>query len=271
MNEFSASASKIKTFHAWCNLKSSYINEADVIDTIKGIKKFKVSFDLGNLVDAYVTDCLDGTDTYLKVRDKVGKDLHIEAKGEITDWVYNFKKDYPILYNYLLRHKANLAKRNQEETGKRYEWYALQRCAATYEEEFSKDKIVWQEMTKKPGFSFDSKGYYCSDTARIMTGEDLLFLLGLFNSTFFTKIFSRFYAGGGLGSKGIRFKSEFMKKFPIPPKDKSNIETYEKIVSKVKNILKNNDDIQNIKEIETLIHTYYQLTQEESSYIQSLD
>lgn len=98
MDEFSASASKIKTFHSWYNLKSSYITEADVIDTIKGLKKFKVSFDLGNLVDAYVTDCLDGTDTYLKIRDKVGKDLHIEAKGEITDWVTNFKKDYPIFY-----------------------------------------------------------------------------------------------------------------------------------------------------------------------------
>ena len=43
-----------------------------------------------------------------------------------------FQKEYPAIYHHLLQYKDALSKRNQAETGIRYEWYALQRCAATY-------------------------------------------------------------------------------------------------------------------------------------------
>ncbi|GIW21746.1 MAG: hypothetical protein KatS3mg068_0753 [Candidatus Sericytochromatia bacterium] len=54
-----------------------------------------------------------------------------------------FKKQYPCLYNYLLNYKDKLFQRNKDETGIRYEWYALQRCANTYYQEFEKEKVVW--------------------------------------------------------------------------------------------------------------------------------
>ncbi len=53
-----------------------------------------------------------------------------------------FKKQFSGVYNHLLKFKLKLEKRNKAETGIRYEWYALQRCAATYYEEFEKRKIV---------------------------------------------------------------------------------------------------------------------------------
>ncbi|MGC8735096.1 MAG: Eco57I restriction-modification methylase domain-containing protein, partial [bacterium] len=43
-----------------------------------------------------------------------------------------FKKQFPTLYNYLLNYKEQLSNRNKDETGVRYEWYALQRWAADY-------------------------------------------------------------------------------------------------------------------------------------------
>ena len=50
-----------------------------------------------------------------------------------------FQEQYPVIYNYLLQHKEKLQKRNKAETGIRYEWYAMQRCANTYYEEFAKE------------------------------------------------------------------------------------------------------------------------------------
>lgn len=46
-----------------------------------------------------------------------------------------FKTSYPSVYNHLEGYKDTLKKRNQAETGIRYEWYALQRWGANYWDE----------------------------------------------------------------------------------------------------------------------------------------
>jgi hypothetical protein len=55
-----------------------------------------------------------------------------------------FKKQYPAVYNHLSQFKKQLESRNAAETGIRYEWYALQRCAASYWQEFKNPKILMQ-------------------------------------------------------------------------------------------------------------------------------
>ncbi|MFP6241522.1 Eco57I restriction-modification methylase domain-containing protein [Helicobacter pylori] len=50
----------------------------------------------------------------------------------------DFSTHYPIIYAHLLSHKDKLLKRNKDETGKRYEWYCLQRWAASYYQDFEK-------------------------------------------------------------------------------------------------------------------------------------
>lgn len=93
-----------------------------------------------------------------------------------------FQKDYPVLFEYFNSHKISLNARNKEETGIRYEWYALQRCAATYLEEFSKEKIVWKRIGSSLRFSFVSEEMYCLDSTCIATGEKLKYLTALLNS-----------------------------------------------------------------------------------------
>lgn len=98
---FSASASKIKMFHSWYNLKSKYIKESDLIDAIKGVKVSKVSFDLGNLVDSFVTDLLTNIDpdsldsSYQKTCAAVGSNLHVNAESQLEEWVTGFKAFFP--------------------------------------------------------------------------------------------------------------------------------------------------------------------------------
>ena len=47
-----------------------------------------------------------------------------------------FKNKYPAIYKHLLAFKKQLLSRNAAETGKHYEWYAMQRWAANYWQEF---------------------------------------------------------------------------------------------------------------------------------------
>ena len=68
-----------------------------------------------------------------------------------------------------MQYKEKLSKRNKAETGIRYEWYALQRCAASYYEEFEKEKIVYQEMVQYSCFLYDS-----ADNFIAMIPEELL-------------------------------------------------------------------------------------------------
>jgi len=185
-----------------------------------------------------------------------------------------FQKQFPSIYNHLYIFKDNLSKRNASETGIRYEWYALQRCAATYYAEFEKEKLVWQEMTKEPSFAYDSDGVYCNDTCRILTGKDIKYFLSIFNSSFFCKIFSKYYSGGSLGSEGIRFKHTFMEKYPIPPITKDNKFLVNELINLSNYLieLKHQSIIQNTsqkeKEIDQLVYQLYDLTPEEIAIIE---
>ena len=58
-----------------------------------------------------------------------------------------------------------------------------------------------------------------------MTGEHLEYLVRFFNSKVGFYLFKTFYAGGGLGDNGCRYKKQFLEKLPIPkpPKDSEEI------------------------------------------------
>ncbi len=97
-----------------------------------------------------------------------------------------FKARYPIIYNRFEKYKSELCKRNQDETGIRYEWYALQRCAASYCEEFErKEKIIWGLTADKWAFALDDRQHYLPSNGYILTSQHVpvKYILGLLNST----------------------------------------------------------------------------------------
>ena len=97
-----------------------------------------------------------------------------------------FAEQYPAIFNHLLNHKAKLSARNKAETGIRYEWYASQRWAADYYEEFSKPKIMYPNMTSLFPFIYDEKGFFGNDKTFIITANDesvnLKFITVILNS-----------------------------------------------------------------------------------------
>lgn len=98
----------------------------------------------------------------------------------------DFKERYPSIYAYLEHHKEKLSARNKAETGIRYEWYALQRWAADYYEEFSKPKIMYPNMTSLFPFIYDEKGFFGNDKTFMITANDdsvnLKFITAILNS-----------------------------------------------------------------------------------------
>ncbi|WP_120886653.1 class I SAM-dependent DNA methyltransferase [Helicobacter pylori] len=191
----------------------------------------------------------------------------------------DFSIHYPIIYAHLLSHKDKLLKRNKDETGKRYEWYCLQRWAANYLQEFEKEKIVYGEIVQEPRFYLDNGecglGYfYAEATSFILTGEHLRYLLGMLHSKLITFAFKTFYAGGGLGESGYRYKKAFIERLPIPQITEKNQELARKITDCAKQILalKEKDPKANTqkleKEIDALVYQLYNLTDEEIKIIE---
>lgn len=191
----------------------------------------------------------------------------------------DFSIHYPIIYAHLLSHKDKLLKRNKDETGKRYEWYCLQRWAANYLQDFEKEKIVYGEIVQEPRFYLDNGEcelgvFYAEATSFILTGEHLRYLLGMLHSKLITFAFKTFYAGGGLGESGYRYKKAFIERLPIPKITEKNQELADKIIVLVDKILqaKAKDPKANTqrleKEIDALVYQLYHLTDEEIKIIE---
>ena len=151
-------------------------------------------------------------------------------------------------------------------------WWNLRACA--YYSEFDKEKIVWQEIAKEGTFFIDRNKFYPLNTTRIISGKNLTYLLGILNSKFFLFTFKNYYAGGHLGSKGVRFLSEFMKDAPIPPITEANQNLVAEIENKVDEIIAAkaaapNADTSNLEnEIDKLVYDLYGLTDDEIAIVE---
>ncbi|TPH53029.1 class I SAM-dependent DNA methyltransferase [Helicobacter pylori] len=186
----------------------------------------------------------------------------------------DFSIHYPIIYSHLLSHKDKLLKRNKDETGKRYEWYCLQRWAANYYQDFEKEKIVYPcIMAKEPCFVYEEKGFYAPAPANIITGDktEIKYITALLNSKCIYFAMRKFYMGGGIEGE---LKTNNLEKIPIPQITEKNQELARKITDGAKQILalKEKDPKANTqgleKEIDALVYQLYNLTDEEIKIIE---
>ncbi len=219
-----------------------------------------------------------------------GKDIKRYSYEWAEEWVINthngytsnlkFKippidiEKYPALKSHLDSHWDTIATRcDQGDTP-----YHLRNCA--YLEDFEKEKIVYGEIVQEPRFYLDNGecelGYfYAEATSFILTGEHLRYLLGMLHSKLITFAFKTFYAGGGLGESGYRYKKAFIERLPIPQITPQNQKLARKITDCAKAILeaKEKDPKANTqkleKEIDALVYQLYNLTDEEIKIIEN--
>ncbi|MGL2778266.1 DUF7149 domain-containing protein [Helicobacter pylori] len=180
---------------------------------------------------------------------------------------------YPAIKAHLDAHWDTIATRcDQGDTP-----YHLRNCA--YLEDFEKEKIVYGEIVQEPRFYLDNGEcelgvFYAEATSFILTGEHLRYLLGMLHSKLITFAFKTFYAGGGLGESGYRYKKAFIERLPIPKITHKNQELADKITALVDKILQakakdpkaNTQELE--KEIDALVYQLYNLTDEEIKTIE---
>ena len=103
--------------------------------------------------------------------------------------------------------------------------YNLRNCV--YTDDFSKQKIVWGEISDKPKFAIDENGdYYVEATSFYMTGEHLLYLLHFLNSSLSKYYFAKLGTTTGVGT--VRWKKFKLEEFPVPKfkKNTNRVSTY---------------------------------------------
>jgi type II restriction/modification system DNA methylase subunit YeeA len=191
--------------------------------------------------------------------------------------------DYPTLKKYLLD-KFDI--RQLEQSGKKYpelgfdarkktgnKWFETQDQIAYYHE-FEKEKVVYSEIVRKPQFYYDRDNFYVEATSFLMTGKNSKYVCGLLNSKPITYFFKQWYAGGGLGEEGYRYKKAFLENLPLPPITSANLPIVEQIEALVDNILlakqSNPQTDTSIleREIDQLVYKLYELTEEEIKIIE---
>src|SRR5699024_6009506 len=97
-------------------------------------------------------------------------------------------EEYPAVKAHLLSFGYDRLKQTGEKGSRKktkHKWFETQDSIG-YWDDFSKQKIIFQEMVQEPSFIFDEEGeFMCLDTARIITGRDLKILLSVLNSQLF--------------------------------------------------------------------------------------
>ena len=201
-------------------------------------------------------------------------DWHFPLQNENKSFEENEKEffiKYEDLYKHLTKYKKELSARNKEETGIRYEWYALQRCAASYFENFDKTKIVWPLTAANWGFALDKESHYLSSGGFMLISEELNinYLLAILNSNLMKYLFSKIgvmTAGGAFTLKKATI-DEFPIKEILKPEQQPFIDKVDQILTlKKENPAADTSALE--REIDVMVYALYGLTEEEIKIVE---
>ena len=205
---------------------------------------------------------------------------HLYLIGTFPSKKYNID-DYPSIKNYLLNFgKTDIShlskygidcwgKKRLEQSGNKgsrkkthNKWFELQDSIA-YWDDFSKPKILFQEIVQEGEFMIDSKGkFFCNDTGRIITGKAIKFLLGVLNSKLFFFAIKYFYGGGLLGENGVRMKHTFFENFPCIEENAHIKQLVDTVTS---------ENIKEVsREIDHKVYELYGLTDDEINFVETM-
>ena len=121
------------------------------------------------------------------------KKYNIEDYPAVRDYLLNFGKsdtEYLSQYGNDCWGKNRLAQSGNKGSRKKThnKWFELQDSIA-YWDDFSKQKIIYPNMTKYLPFVFDDKNFFVNQKCFIITGQYIGFLTAFFNSSLFKYCF----------------------------------------------------------------------------------
>ena len=182
------------------------------------------------------------------------------------------KSTYSAIYSHFMKvHDEYLVKQskkkskgllNRDDMGEY--WWELRSCA--YMEDFSKQKIMYPNMTSYLPFYLDTCAYMQNDKSFMITGKHLSYLIAFLNSSLFKYCFIDNFPS--LGEKGRELRKIFFDKIPVKQVDDKTDELFGKYILEIQERKKNNLDTQSLEmEIDKMIFDIYELTPEEGTEI----
>lgn len=143
---------------------------------------------------------------------------------------------------------------------------------------------MYSEIVREPQFYLDDGefkfgNFYAEATSFILTGNEqfnqsLKYLLGILHSKIATFAFKKFYAGGGLGGEGYRYKKAFLEKLPIPKISKEQEAKFVEVVNEILVLKKTSNDETKMELLENkldqMVFELYGLNETEINSVPSL-
>ena len=219
-----------------------------------------------------------------------GRDIHRYRAKSAERWLIVAKfgsystlpEEFPAVYEHLLQHEEKLKARGQCRYSRsgasnsvkayvgQHHWLELDNNPRdAYLEEFSKEKLVWMDLTERGRFAVDDEATYCLDTTFFLTSESPKYLCAVLNSTLATWFMQNTALTSGMGV--ARWKRFTVERIPVP---KLGTEEQRPFVRLVDRILEaraadTEADTGELEEqIDRLVYDLYGLTEGETTAVE---
>jgi hypothetical protein len=144
----------------------------------------------------------------------------------------------------------------------------MSRYAADYVDEFSRPKIVYPDIAKKPEFAYDTSGALGGNTMYIIPTSEM-HLLAILNSP----VIEFFYNQISSTIRGdyLRFIAQYMSQLPIPSNLDSHVQSLlEKKANELLEFKGKGSHVQNVEnQINQLVYQLYGLTDAEIALVEA--
>jgi hypothetical protein len=168
------------------------------------------------------------------------------------------------LYPAIKAHLDKNYKELEERTDKGDTPYNLRNCA--YMEDFSKQKIIYPEITKFLNFYHDTSGFYVNNKCFILTGTHIYYLTAFLNSSLFKFCFKNNFPELLGGTRELR--KIFIEEVPIVEIDDTIEAKCEGLINKIYLLRSNHMSTKYIEEeLDDLIFNLYNLSPSEKNEI----
>jgi len=146
--------------------------------------------------------------------------------------------------------------------------YNLRSC--TYTDDFSKQKIVYPNMTKFLPFYFDNNGFYQNDKSFMIVGDTIAFLTAFLNSSLFKFCFLDNFPELQGGTRELR--KIFFDKIPVLQVDSKTNKLFETKIIEIQSQKKKNMKTRDKEiEIDNMIFDLYQISEKERKMIEFIE
>ena len=165
-------------------------------------------------------------------------------------------EDYPAIKSHLDNFYPQLEKR----ADKGISPYNLRNCA--YMDDFSKQKIVYPEITKYLNFYLDDRGFHTNNKCFILSGENLNFLTAFLNSSIFKFCYRDNFPELLGGTRELR--KVFLEQIPILKVSENTNKEFKKLVLKIQDSIAKQKPTKALEiEVDEKIFDLYSLTIDE--------